>query len=121
MLKTGNPIHGKSYELALAVVMQAKYLFSNGEYVLSKQFLRSGTSVGANVREALNAQSKPDFIHKMYISQKECAELIYWIELLNDLEYLDDESFNSLFKRADEVYRILKSIIISSKKTVHNS
>ena len=88
---------------------------------MSKQLLRSGTSVGANVREALNAQSKPDFIHKMFISQKECSELMYWLELLRDTDYLDDESFRKVFQKADEVYRILKSIIISSRRSIQNS
>lgn len=73
----------KSFELAISGVNFYKYLVNEKkEYIMSKQFLRSITSVGANVREAINAQSKLDFIHKLAIAQKECDETIYWLELL---------------------------------------
>ena len=76
-------IKKKSFELAVLGVEFYKNLISDKrEFVMSKQFLRSITSVGANVREAINAQSKPDFIHKLSISQKECDETMYWLELL---------------------------------------
>ena len=79
------------------------------EYVLSKQVLRSGTSIGANIREAINAQSPADFIHKCAIAQKECDETLYWLELLKESKYID----------AEELLKIIRSIILSSKK-IHN-
>mgnify|MGYP006140555647 FL=1 len=68
----------------------------NREYTLSNQFLRSSTSVGANIRESRNAQSKPDFIHKLSISQKECDETIYWLELLLASSYLEKDEFDEI-------------------------
>ncbi len=87
----------KSFDLAVSGVNFYKYIVSEKkEYVMSKQFLRSITSVGANVREAVNAQSKPDFIHKLSIAQKECDETIYWLELLKETDYISEIEFNSL-------------------------
>ena len=84
----------KSFLLAIGGVALYKFLIeSKREYVMSKQFLRSVTSVGANVREAINAQSKVDFIHKLSISQKECDETLYWLELLNATSYLSNSEF----------------------------
>ncbi len=86
------------------------------EYVLSKQLLRSGTSVGANVREAVNAESKKDFIHKLAIAQKECDESIYWLELLVETNYLNKEEYKSLVNDATGLLKIIRSIIISTKR-----
>jgi four helix bundle protein len=87
----------KSFELAIRGVNFYKFLISEKkEFVMSKQFLRSVTSIGANVREAINAQSKADFIHKLSISQKECDETMYWLELLKETNYISDLEFNSL-------------------------
>jgi four helix bundle protein len=84
-----NIIITKSFQFAIKIVKQYKMLCEiKREYVLSKQMLRSGTSIGANVREAHNAESKMDFIHKMAIAQKEASEVIYWIELLYETGYL---------------------------------
>lgn len=81
----------KSYNFALRIVKLYKYIVSEKkEYVLSKQILRAGTSIGANVKEASKAQSKPDFIHKLSISQKEAFETDYWLRLLLDSEYLTE-------------------------------
>jgi four helix bundle protein len=80
--------------------------------------LRSGTSIGANVREAHNGESKNDFIHKMAIAQKEAAEVLYWIELLYKTEYLSNEEYNSLYNDATELIKIIKSIIISTKQNI---
>jgi four helix bundle protein len=89
---------------------------------MSKQLLRSGTSVGANIREALNAQSKPDFVHKLAISQKECDETIYWLELLKETGYTTDTEFKSMNTDAIELFKIIRSIIMTSKKNIiHNS
>ena len=94
-----------------------KYLVADKkEYIISKQFLRSVTSVGANVREAINAQSKADFIHKLSISQKECDETMYWLELLKETDYISDIEFNSIYQQSNEVLKIIRSIIITSKR-----
>ncbi len=105
----------KSFELAIRGVNFYKYLVSEKkEFVI--QFLRSVTSVGANVREAINAQSKADFIHKLSISQKECDETMYWLELLKETEYISESEFNSIHQQSNEVLKINRSIIITSKK-----
>lgn len=111
----------KSFELAIRGVNFYKYLVAEKkEYIMSKQFLRSVTSVGANVREAVNAQSKPDFIHKLSIAQKECDESLYWLELLKETNYISELEFESIYQQNNEVLKIIRSIIITSKKT-HNS
>jgi four helix bundle protein len=107
----------KSFELAIRGVNFYKFLISEKkEFVMSKQFLRSVTSIGANIREAINAQSKADFIHKLSISQKECDETMYWLELLKETNYISDLEFNSLHEQSTEVLKIIRSIIITSKK-----
>ncbi len=107
----------KSFELAVRGVNFYKWLVAERkEFVMSKQFLRSITSVGANVREAVNAQSKPDFIHKLSISQKECNESMYWLEILIATNYITIAEFESMHKQCEEVLKIIKSIIITSKK-----
>ena len=109
----------KSFELAISGVNFYKYLVSEKkEFVMSKQFLRSITSVGANVREAINAQSKLDFIHKLAISQKECDESLYWLELLKETKYIEEVDYNILHSKATEVLKIIKSIIITTKKNL---
>ena len=90
------------------------------EFILSKQLLRSGTSIGANVREALNAESNADFVHKLAVAQKECDETCYWLELLHIPEFINEPEFNSLHSDASELLKIIRSIILSSKK-IHNS
>lgn len=112
-------VKNKSFELAIRGVNFYKYLVSEKkEFVMSKQFLRSVTSVGANVREAVNAQSKADFIHKLSISQKECDETMYWLELLKQTDYISENEFNSIHQQSNEVLKIIRSIIITSKKNV---
>ena len=94
-----------------------KYLIEvHHEYVLSKQILRSGTSIGANVREAINAESIGDFIHKLSIAQKECDETMYWIELLKDTNYVNQQEFTSIHTDANELLKIIRSIILTSKR-----
>ncbi len=107
----------KSFELAIRGVNFYKYLVAEKkEYIMSKQFLRSVTSVGANVREAVNAQSKPDFIHKLSIAQKECDESLYWLELLKETKYISEIEFESIYQQNNEVLKIIRSIIMTSKK-----
>lgn len=114
MIMGDNVIRSKSFDFAVMIINTYKQITTeHREFVLAKQMLRSGTSVGANVREAINAESKPDFIHKLSIAQKECDETIYWLELLKITGYLADDEIEM---RATELLRIIRSIIISSKK-----
>ena len=109
-------IRRKSFDFAVRIVRLFQHISKDQrEYVLSKQLLRSGTSVGANVREAHNAESKADFIHKMGITQKECDETLYWLEILNTTDYLSDKEFDSISKDCIEVLKIIKSIILTKK------
>ncbi|MGX7667969.1 four helix bundle protein [Flavobacterium pedocola] len=118
-----NIVKTKSFQLAIEGVALYKILVeSKKEYVMSKQFLRSITSVGANVREAVNAQSKADFIHKLSISQKECDETLYWLELMKATEYLSYDEFVNIHTQTSEVLKIIRSIIMTTKKSlIHNS
>lgn len=110
----------QSFAFAVRVVNLFKLLTSNKrEFVLSKQLLRSGTSVGALVREAQNAESKADFVHKLAIAQKECDESIYWLELLKETKYLNSDEFNSLENDASSILKMIRSAIITTKS--HNS
>ena len=84
--------------------------------VIGKQLLRSGTAIGALSREAQNAESAKDFIHKLGIAQKECDETIYWLELLKETDYLNDKEFESINTEATELLKMLRSAIITSKK-----
>lgn len=88
---------------------------------MSKQLLRAGTSIGANVREAQNAESAADFVHKMAIAQKECDETMYWLELLKATDYLTDSEFQSLHRDAEDVLSIIKRIIVTTKNNRLNA
>jgi four helix bundle protein len=111
-----NPLRDKSYKFALRTVRLYKYLtLGRREFVLSKQVLRSGTSIGANVVEATQAQSKADFTHKLSISLKEAFETQYWIELLRDSEYLSKELADSLISDCCELQKILTASVRTSK------
>ena len=109
----------KSYSFALDIIKLYKYLIAEKkEYVLSKQILRSGTSIGANVNEALCAQSKRDFVHKLSIALKEARETLYWLSLLRDSSYINDDDYINLKVLCDEIYKILTSIILTIKKLI---
>ncbi len=111
-----NIIQEKSYFFALRIINLYKYLCQNEkEYVLSKQILRCGTSIGANTEEAIGAQSKKDFINKISIAYKEARETKYWIRLLKDSNYITVKMFNSLLKDVEEILKILGSIQKTSK------
>jgi four helix bundle protein len=86
------------------------------EYVLSKQLLRSGTSIGANINEAISGQSKRDFVHKLNIALKEARETNYWLNLLKDREYISSKEFESLNNKCNEIIKMLSSIIITTKE-----
>ena len=106
----------KSFLFALEIVKLYQLIVSDKkEFVLSRQLLRSGTSVGANIRESQNAQSRADFIHKLSIAQKECDETLYWLELLYESEYIDNSQFNLNHSAAEELLKMLRSAIITTK------
>lgn len=107
----------KSFLFALEIIQLYKFLIKEKrEFVLSKQLLRSGTSVGANIREAQNAQNPKDFVHKLAISQKECDESLYWLELLHQSGYISEELFQEHFSKATEILKMLKSSILTTKR-----
>ncbi|RKD21925.1 four helix bundle protein [Caminicella sporogenes DSM 14501] len=111
-----NIIYRKSFNFAIDIVNLYKYLINEKrEFVISKQLLRSRTSIGANVSEAIEAQSKKDFISKLSIALKETRETKYWIELLNATDYLEKDLANNLLNKTNELLRILVSIIKTSK------
>ncbi len=106
----------KSKKFAVRIVKLYSYLCDKNEYVLSKQILRCGTSIGANIAEGLYAQSRQDFISKMSIALKEAAETNYWLELLHDTNFITDQQFSSLNHDCSELIRILTSTIRTAKK-----
>lgn len=117
MSEEKSPLKSKSFAFAIRCIKLYKNLVeTKKEFVLSKQLLRSGTSIGANIREAQNAQSKADFIHKLSISQKECDETLYWLELLVETNFISKEEFNSINNEGMELLRMLRSAIITTKK-----
>ena len=112
-----NLIAAKSYAFAVRVVKFYQYLEKEKNVnVLAKQVLRSGTSVGANIEEAVAAQSTLDFIHKLSVARKEARESSYWLRLLHDTGYLKSEQFESIHSDCLELIKILNSIIITNKK-----
>lgn len=114
-----NLIKVKSFNFALRIVKMYQYLCEQKkEFVLSKQILRSGTSIGANIREAEQGQSKADFIHKLSISLKEANETDYWLELLFRSNYIDDSDYISMKADVDELLKLLVSIIKTSKSNL---
>jgi four helix bundle protein len=106
-----NVVQVKSYAFALRIVKLYKYLCEEKkEFVLSKQVLRSGTSIGANVEEAIGGQSERDFLSKIAIAYKEARETHYWLRLLHDSAYLEDSHFNSIEADNQELLKLLGSI-----------
>jgi four helix bundle protein len=113
-----NVLKDKSFAFALRVVKLAKYLETEKrEFVLSRQVLRSGTAIGALVREAEHAESKADFIHKMSIALKEANETLYWLELLYRGEYISEESSRLIKFESEELIKLLAAIVKASKAT----
>lgn len=107
----------KSFAFALRIVNVYKHLAGEKkEFVLSKQLLRAGTSIGANIREARNGESTGDFVHKLGIAQKECDETLYWLELLHQASFLDDAGFKSLHADAEELLKMIRSSILTIKQ-----
>ena len=121
-MKEDNVVLEKSYALALRMVKLYGYLTEEKrEFVLSKQILRSGTSIGANMEEAVGAQSEKDFLSKISIGYKEARETKYWLRLLNDSGYLEEEQAQSLFMDIEEMLKLLGSIQKTMRQKIRNS
>ena len=117
-MESKSPLRDKSFAFALRIVKLAKYLNDEcKEYVLSKQLLRSGTAIGALVRESEYAQSKADFINKLHIALKEANETAYWLELLEKSGYLNEKMYRSIEPDIDA----LTSLLVASIKTSKNN
>ena len=115
-MKNDNVIVEKSKAFALRIIKLYKRLCNEqNEYVISKQVLRSGTSIGANVREAIRGQSKPDFYSKLNIALKEASETEYWLELLYESDYISKDAFDSIYADCQEIIKILVSITKTQK------
>ena len=107
----------KSFAFALRSINLYKYLKeTKKEFIVSKQMLRSGTSIGANIREGQNAESPADFKHKFGIAQKECDETLYWLELLFASEYLSELEFKSIHDEGDKLLKMIRSSILTLKQ-----
>lgn len=118
-MKKSDVLRDKSKVFALRIINLYKYLREQkSEYVLSKQVLRSGTSIGANISEGGYAQSKADFISKLAIALKETAETEYWLELLHEADYIDDTSFESISADCNALLKLLTSSIKTAKKNL---
>jgi len=116
-----NIVREKSFAFAVRVVELYKYLVtSKKEFVLAKQLLKSGTAIGALIRESEHAESKADFIHKLSIAQKEANETMYWLELLYETSYITKHEHESVHEEAVELMKILTSIIKKTKANINN-
>ncbi|CAA9201386.1 four helix bundle protein [Flavobacterium collinsii] len=114
-----NIIKDKSFDFAIRIVKLYQYLsVEKKEFVLSKQLLRSGTSIGAIIREAEHAESKNDFIHKFAIAQKEANEAVYWLELLKATNYLNEKEFATINNDAISILKLITSIIKTTKSQI---
>lgn len=121
-MKSENPIQTKSYAFALRIVKLYRYLCDEKrEFVLSKQIVRSGTSIGANVEEAIGGQSSKDFLSKMSIAYKEARETHYWLRLLRDSDILDNRQADSVIEDCEELLKLSGSIIRTTKSNTPNS
>lgn len=114
---SNSPVKDKSYKFAIRIVKVYKHLADvKREFVLSRQMLRSGTAIGANVRKANQAESRNEFIHKMCVALEEASETDYWLELLNETQFLEQKEFDSLRADCEELLKLLTSIVKSSKQ-----
>lgn len=116
-----NIVLEKSKKFAVRIIKLYKYLCEEKkEFVLSKQILRSGTSIGANIRESCNAQSRKDFINKMNIALKEADETMYWLEIMQESGILRNNEVESIYNDAKEIAKLLTSIIKTKKRNLNN-
>ncbi|MEH7889046.1 four helix bundle protein [Elizabethkingia meningoseptica] len=121
VMKEDNIIKQKSFNFAIRIIKLYQYLSNDKkEFILRKQILRSGTSIGAMVRESEHAQSKSDFIHKLSIAQKEINETIYWLELFQATDYFSKQEFESINEDAVEIIKLITSIIKTTKNNINN-
>ncbi len=112
-------VYNKAYSFAIRIVNAYKYLSEKKkEFVLSKQLLRSGTSIGANISEANGGVSKAEFRAKMSIAYKECLETKYWLSLLKDTEYLTEKAYESIYGDAEEISKMLWAILNTSQQNL---
>jgi four helix bundle protein len=112
-----NIVKTKSFDFAIRIVKLYQYLCTEKkEFILSKQLLRSGTSIGAMIREAEHAESKNDFIHKFSIAQKEANEALYWLELLKATDYLNEKEFENINNDATSILKLITSILKTTKQ-----
>lgn len=119
-MENNNTMKYKSKAFAVRVVKLYQYLCEEKkEYVLSKQILRSGTSIGANIAESECAISRKDFVSKIYIALKECVETIYWLELLYDTDFLSEKEFQSMKNDCEEMRKMMSSITKTVNSTLH--
>lgn len=119
MEKKYDPLREKSFSMALRVVRLYRYLTEEKkEFAISKQIVRAGTNPGAMVREAANAESGQDFIHKLGVAQKETGETQYWLELLFKSDYINETEYHSLNADTQEVMRLIRSSILTIKKNL---
>ena len=116
-----NPLYSKSKQLALQIVKLNNFLLSRGEYIMSKQILKSGTSVGANIREAKRPQSEADCVSKLQIALKEAEETAFWLEILSESGYINTELFDPLYNLTEEVIKILVAIIKNKQEIIQKS
>ena len=116
-----NPVLNKSEALAVRVVNLWKHLLKQHEYDISRQIKRSGTSIGANISEALYASSKKDFLNKFYIAYKELGETKYWLRLLRRTELITSDSFSSIYSDCEELDRLISSIIKTTKENLNKN
>jgi len=115
-LRKKNILKEKTFAFAVRIIKLYKYLKSNhNEYILSKQIIRSGTSIGALIRESENAESKKDFIHKLNISLKETDETQYWLELLYETEFITKKMFDSINSDVEELIKMLVASVKTTK------
>lgn len=113
-----NPLKTKSYDFAVRIIGLYKHLIKQSELVLSKQILRSGTSIGANVTEGNRGESKSDFVHKLSVALKEADETEYWLKLLRDGDFITNVQADSLISDCVELQKILTSSINTAKRNM---
>ena len=118
-MNTDNTVMIKSKEFAVRIIKLYKFLCEQREFVMSKQILRSGTSIGANIKESKYAQSRPDFISKLSIALKEAAETEYWLEILFETDYLSEKQYQSIISDCTELIKMLTAIVKSTKFERH--
>ena len=117
MDKKENIIRDKTYQFSLRIIKLFQELSKQNEFVISKQVLRSGTSIGANIEEASAAQSRKDFISKMSIASKEARETNYWLRLLRDSHFTKNINYSEIINESEELIKILTSIVKTTQKT----